>query len=79
MKTENAIEFLELIKGHTVYLVEIINGIVDARVYQPITLDNEYIKQITDELLEGIVELKTWHHRRVRDFEHYVLYFKVNY
>ena len=78
MKTEKAIEFLESIEGETVYLVELINGKVDTSVYQPITLDEEYLDDIVGELLEDNVELKTWQHRYMRDFEHYVLYFQVN-
>lgn len=78
METEKAIEFLYSIKGKTVYLVGIIDGKVDNAVYQPITLDDYYCEQLVNELLVGLIDLKSWQHRFMRDFEHYVLYFIVN-
>lgn len=78
MITEQAIEFLESIEGKVVYLVEAVDDKVESKLYYPVIFDEEYIEKVIEEILEGILELKTWQHRFMRDFEHYVLYFKVN-
>ena len=78
METEKTIEFLESIKGKTVYLVGIIHGKVDTAVHRPITMNEYYLVQLVEDLLEGEIVLKSWQHRFMRDFEHYVLYFNVN-
>lgn len=76
MKTEKAIEFIETLEGETVYFIEVIDGKVSPGVYNPIILDGESLDYLVDGLIENEIEFTRWEYRDIRDFEHYVVYFK---
>lgn len=78
MELEEAIEFLQSIEGKTVYIIIKSEGESTEGIYKPITLDEDYIQDIIEAIIVDELELISWEHRIMRDFEHYVLYFIVN-
>lgn len=74
MELDEAIEFLQSIEGKTVYIIQEREGETTEGIYKPITLDEDYIQDIIEELILYESELISWEHRFIRDFEHYVIY-----
>ena len=76
METEKALELLERLEGETIYLIELVDGKVRPGTYYPIIEDEDDIDYLAEEILEGRLEFTRCEYRDMRDFEHYVIYYK---